>query len=124
MNPRNACITLAALALAGCASAGWQQTSAGDEFKPTLISVVEKTNLSAFCAGNRSLLGCAVQLREKNLCMVFVKSGLPDAALGCVVTHETKHCFDSALETAAAKPHYPAECGLSVAANGQVLIGQ
>lgn len=124
MNPRKACIMLAALVLSGCATADRQQTTAGDEFKPTLISVVEKSNLSAYCAGNRSLLGCAVQLREKNLCTVFVKTGLPEAALACIVTHETKHCFDSALDAAATKTRFPAECGVSVAAIGRVQAGE
>jgi len=123
MNPCKAGITLAALVLSGCASDPWQQPSAGNEFKPTLISVVEKVNLSAFCTGNRSILGCAVQLRETNQCIVFVKSGLPEKALGCIVTHETKHCFDNALEAAAAKNHFPAECGVSVASTLRLRTG-
>jgi len=115
MNLRKACITLAALVLSGCASPPSQQPPAGDDFKPTVISVIEKDNLSAFCAGNRSLLGCAVQLRETNQCIVFVKSGLPDEALGCIVTHETKHCFDNVIEAAAARTRFPAGCGIGVA---------
>ena len=122
MNLRMACIKLLALVLSGCASLPSQQPRAGDHFKPTAIAVVEKENLSAFCAGNRSILGCAVQLRETNQCIVFVKSGLPVEALGCVVTHETKHCFDTVLEAAAATTHFPAGCGIGVASTGFARI--
>jgi len=124
MNLSKTCITLAALALSGCASPPWQQHPGWVGFKPTLISVIEKDNLGAFCADNRSILGCAVRLRETNQCIVFVKTGLPHETQGCIVTHETKHCFGNVLEAAAARTHYAADCGIGVASAASVRTGE
>lgn len=121
MNPAKACITLAALALSGCASPPWQQHPGWGGFKPALISVIAKDNLSAFCTDNRSVLGCAVRLRESNQCFVFVKSGLSDETQGCVVTHETKHCFGNVHEAAAARTRYTADCGVGVASAASIV---
>lgn len=124
MNLPKTCFTLAALALSGCASPLWQQSPGWVGFKPTLISVIEKDNLSAFCADNRGFLGCAVRLRETSHCIVFVKSGLPHETQGCIVTHETKHCFGNVLEAAAARPHYAAGCGIGVASTVPVRTSE
>lgn len=115
MNLGKTCIGLAVLILSACAASPSQQSLGRENFKPTKISVVEKDNLSTSCADSRSILGCAVQLRQTNQCIVFVKSGLPDQALGCIVTHETKRCFDNAREAAAAKTQLPAACGVHAA---------
>jgi hypothetical protein len=112
-----ACIQLVALILSGCAASPSQQLSEADDFKPAIISVIERDNLTEPCADSRSILGCAVQLRQTNQCIVFVKSGLPDQALGCIVTHETKHCFDNAREAVAARTHILVGCSIGVALN-------